>query len=364
MTRAANSAFMLSLLCGLALLLVPGTGSALDALQGEIRFTPAREGTVWVGEKLELNLELWTTGYSFGDQLFALPEVPGGYLLQADSTTIKLSETRDGVAWQGLRYALFFYPQRAGRLEVPPFEVGFSASAGYGSEPARFDDRTPALAIDARLPPGADGGGLLVTTGSFGMEASWSPRIEPGEVLELKVGDSLTLTVEREAGGVPGMVFAPLPVYSAPGLGAYPETPRVNDRVDRGSLTGLRTDSITWIFEKEGEYSLPALEFQWWDPGKEQLSDRSVPAVNVSVAANPAYAGSAASGTGSGEAIRWKPLLVTAMTVLVGFFLAWLLLPGLKGGGLARLATRAGRLLRRMFRKVVKPARVLPPLNP
>jgi len=364
LTRAANSTSMRGLLCGLALLVLPGTGSAVDALQGEIRFAPAREGAVWVGEKLELNLELWTTGYSFGDQLFALPEVPGGYLLQADSTTIKLSETRDGLAWQGLRYALFFYPQRAGQLVVPSFDVGFSASAGYGSVPTQFDDRTPALSIDARLPPGADGGGLLVTTDSFGMEASWSPRIEPGKALELKVGDSLTLTVEREAGDVPGMVFAPLPVYSAPGLGVYPETPRVNDRVDRGSLTGRRTDSITWIFEKEGEYSIPALEFQWWDPGTEQLSNRSVPAVDVSVVANPAYAGSAASGTGSGQEIHWKPLLVTAMTVVVGSFLAWLLLPGLKGGGIVCLATGAGRLFRRMFRKVVKPARVLPPLNP
>ena len=57
---------------------------------------------MWVGQKLELNLELWSTGYSFGDQLFVLPEISGGYLMQADSTTVKLSESRAGVQWHDM----------------------------------------------------------------------------------------------------------------------------------------------------------------------------------------------------------------------------------------------------------------------
>ena len=115
----------------LTLLMISDGILASDNLQGEIRLQPAREGTVWVGQELELNLDLLSTGFSFGGQHFNLPEVSGAYLLQADSSTVKLSEQRDGETWQGLRYSLLLYPQREGQLSVPSFEVSFTASAGY-----------------------------------------------------------------------------------------------------------------------------------------------------------------------------------------------------------------------------------------
>ena len=52
--------------------------------QGSISFQAAREGSVWVGQEVELQLELWTDGFSFGNQLFVLPEVKGAYFLQPD----------------------------------------------------------------------------------------------------------------------------------------------------------------------------------------------------------------------------------------------------------------------------------------
>ncbi len=142
--------------CMVSLCLLGATPAAGDELRGEIRFEPAREGASWVGQELELNLELWSTGVSFGDQLFVLPEVKGGFLMQSDSSTVKLNETRGNIQWQGLRYTLLFFPQRAGRLEVPPFDVQFSARAGFGSQPSRFRRQTPGLFIDARLPPGVE----------------------------------------------------------------------------------------------------------------------------------------------------------------------------------------------------------------
>ena len=141
--------------------------AAAASLQGEVRLVAARAEPVWVGQEVELYLELWSDGFSFGDQLFALPEVKGGFLLQGDSSTVKLSESRAGASWQGLRYTLLLYPQAAGRLQVPAFEVRFSSRAGFGSEPTAFAYRTKPLAIEARLPPGANAGDLLVTTGNL-----------------------------------------------------------------------------------------------------------------------------------------------------------------------------------------------------
>lgn len=356
MNRLTQRSFALLWLC------LPGAAAGSE-LQGEIRFAPAAEGTVWVGQKVELNLELWSTGYSFGDQVFALPEVPGGYLFQADSTTVKLSNNSEGVQWQGLSYTLLFYPQRAGRLDVPSFEVQFSSGTGYGSQPTLFDFRTPVLQIDARLPPGASGDRLLVTTGSFSMQASWVPSLSEDGAIELMAGDSLTLQVEREAADVPGMVFTPLPHFNTEGISVYPEAPQVTDRVNRGSLTGSRIDSDIYIFEQAGNYTIPGLSFQWWDPEREVLSERVIPETAVTVSANPVFAGREAIAQ-TGKQRDWKAIAATLILLFTVVFLlsiGWLYLKRASADG---TLSRVWRQIRVVFRKYVKKPRVLPPLNP
>jgi len=292
---------------------------AAEPLQGEIRFAKAQEEPVWVGQQLELHLEIWSDGFSFGDQLFALPEVPGGFMLQGDSSTIKLSETRSGVAWQGLRYTLLFYPQNAGRMEVPAFDVHFSARAGFGSAPSTFSFRTEPLAVEARLPPGASARSLLVTTEDFELQANWDREVPADGPLRLKTGDALTLEVRRRAAGVPGMVFAPLPAPAIAGLGVYPDRPSVLDQVNRGVLTGTRTDRLTLVGESAGRYVIPEFRFQWWDPGQQQLSERVLPQLELEVETNPAYGDAAAPlAVPNGSRLPW--------VILAGFLLllaAW-----------------------------------------
>jgi hypothetical protein len=306
----------------LLLLTLPGVSMAADSPQAEIRFQPGREGPVWVGQELELNLDLFSTGFSFGGQQFILPEVGGAYLLQADSSTVKLTENRSGESWQGLRYTLLLYPQRQGLLEVPSFQVNFTASTGYGQEPESFRFETKPLRIEARLPPGADGTGLLVTSADFSVRTNWKPRQTGEESLQLKVGDSLRLTIERQASSVPGMVFSPLPEFSIDGLREYPETPRVNDRINRGELIGARTDSVSFICQREGSFEIPGIRFQWWDPDRERLNEEVSPGLSFEVIPNPAYA-TAAVANGRRWSISRNQLLmaipVLALLVIVGW---------------------------------------------
>jgi hypothetical protein len=321
--------------------LLPVALNANDDLQGEVRFQPAEQDLHWVGQELELQLELWTDGFSFSDQLFVLPEVKGAYLLQPDSTTVKLNEDRNGVQWQGLRYQLLLYPQREGRLEVPSFDISFAARAGFGTEPAQFRYRTEPLLIEARLPPGVTPGSLLVTTSSFTMESSWDPDSAIEGLAELKVGDAITLSVTRSAEDVPGMIFEPLPEIVIDGLAVYPKTPKVNDQVDRGSLTGERVDSVTFVCQREGSYRIPEFRFQWWDPRREVLSENRVESLELNVIANPAYAVGAGRSAASGVfQLSWSRLLAILAGLVVLVFAGRIGLIRLKGYLQQRRASR------------------------
>lgn len=327
------------------LVLAPFVVQADDS--ASIRFEASRQEAVWVGERLDIYLELWTDDVSFSGQSFVQPQVSGGYLLPTESGTVKLNEKRDGVTWQGLRYTMSLYPQRAGEIGIPAFDVRFSTSAGYGSEPEEHFFRTQALTVESRLPPGANTESLLVTTSDFRMDTQWEPSLPAEEgPIELLTGDALVLTVKREASGVPGMVFAPLADIEIEGLGVYVDAPVVRDRANRGALTGTRIDRITLVCEHTGSYRLPEFRFQWWDPVREKLHEEVIPAVQISVTENPAWARETAVREDSSFRVNWNYLWIVVIAVL----LWW---PG----------RQVYRLLTSWLKKQLS-ARRLPPLNP
>jgi hypothetical protein len=233
---------------------------------------------IWAGQQVTLDLDLKTTGFSFSNSHFNLPEVDGAFLMQTDTTTVKLTEKIDGQDWQIVRYPLALYPQKAGQLEIPSINVRFTTSAGFGSEEKAFEFQTDPIELTVKLPPGAKPGDLVVTTTSFELEYDWQPA-----TAITKTGDAVTLTVSRRAVDISAMLLPPLPVFRIEGLASYPQTPEINDKTDRGDLTGVRIDSITWVVEKPGTYEIPGIRFQWWDPDNRELKQQIVPGLSLDI---------------------------------------------------------------------------------
>jgi hypothetical protein len=196
-----------------------------DDLKAGVDLSIQQDQELWMGQQITLNLELKTTGFSFSNSQFNLPEVSGAFLMQTDTTTIKLSEKIDGQDWQIVRYPLALYPQKPGQIDIPSINVRFSTSAGFGSTEKNFEFQTKPLELTIKLPPGVKAGDLVVTTGSFQLDHNWQP--DSGIA---RTGDALTLTVKRSADDISAMLLPPLPVFQAPGLAVYPQAPEINDK--------------------------------------------------------------------------------------------------------------------------------------
>jgi len=96
---------------------------------------------------------------------------------------------------------------------------------------------------------------MLISTTAFKLEYEWQPELQT-EITAAQTGDAFTLTLKREAGDISAMLLPPLPIYRVEGLAAYPQAPEINDKTNRGTLTGERSDSIIWVAEKPGDYSI------------------------------------------------------------------------------------------------------------
>jgi hypothetical protein len=273
----------------------------------------------WAGQQITVNLDLKTTGFSFSDSHFNLPEVSGGFLMQTDTTTIKLNENVNGQSWQIIRYPLAFYPQTSGQLEIPPIDVRFTTSAGFGSVEKAFEFQTEALTLEIKLPPGVTEGALLVTTSAFELDHDWQPL-----TTSARTGDAFTLKVTRRADDISAMLLPPLPVFRTDGLAAYPQPPGVNDKTNRGDLTGERRDTIIWVAEKPGAYEIPGIRFQWWDPSSQELKQQIVPGLSLEVIASPADAVQADTAAGTaGESPRVQRTILSTLALILVAILWW-----------------------------------------
>jgi len=320
------------------------TALPAGADQAAVRAGLDEDAAPWTGQQVVVNLDLETDALSFANVFFNLPEVEGAFLMRPDTSTLKLTESREGETWQVLRYPLALFPLVDGEITVPPISVRFDTTRGFGSTSETHALNTEAFTITVRRPPGLADNSLVVTSPRLEITPTWTRPSEP-----VQAGDAWTLEVRRRANAVSAMLLPPLPVYETDGLAAYPEAPEVNDRANRGSLVGERVDRITWIVERAGAYRIPDIRFQWWDPAAERLEDLTVTGVTFDAAAAPGQTTAATPATAAGERGNVAAWLGTLLLALAAGVAAW----------------RFRVTLRRWGRRILPPPRaLLKDLNP
>ncbi|VFQ47498.1 BatD family protein [Desulfoluna butyratoxydans] len=268
------------LFLGVALLLPLRVGA--EALPEKIRVSLAPEGTVKVGQRVTLSIELMTTTRFSGSPGFDIPEIPGVIALKLNTFGINSTETTDGVTYsvQGHEFALF--AQRPGKRVIKPFDVRFYPAGPGAAPPREVTLKTEPLTLDAVMPPGAEGLSALICTAAFELTEAWEPPPQ-----EARVGDAFTRRITMRADDVPGMAFPPLEVPDIRSVGIYPKEPFVNDKTDRGDFTGERTETITYVCEAKGTVTFPEVTVHWWDLNDDSLKVETLPAVTLKVKANP-----------------------------------------------------------------------------
>ena len=97
----------------------------------------------------------------------------------------------------------------------------------------------------------------------------------------------------------------------------YPAQPILKDTINRGNYSATRTDSTTYVLEKEGEVELPEVVISWWNLESEELEEAKLPAVSFNVAPNPEYKTTTNPISNNGDpVVTLKRALLDALTWL------------------------------------------------
>ena len=264
-----------------ALAVYPSISIANDIAR--IRTQLTSESTSWVGEKVSMSIDLMSSTLFAGTPRFDLPEVPGVIIMKVKGSPVLSSEEVDGESWSIQRHSFSIYAHRAGSYNIPSFPVRFSVAPAFGKPPELQRLNTESISFEAKLPPGAEGLSLLISTSELNVSELWNPSVPQDKKIELEVGDALTRKITLKANEVPGMALPQIVVPAIEGLSTYEQPSVIDDQENRGALTGIRTNSTTYVCQRPGSFALPELVIPWWDTDARQMQRIKLPAVILNV---------------------------------------------------------------------------------
>ncbi|MFK7852053.1 MAG: hypothetical protein AB8D78_13845 [Akkermansiaceae bacterium] len=235
----------------------------------------------WTGERLPFYVELRAPGSFKGAPTFDLPEVKGSVIMKIGNPTLgSLKEDETEIITQRHEFALF--SQLDGTVKLPPITARFSHMQGYSGEVFDVELATPSSDLFIKRPPESENLGFLVTTDSLVITETWDPLPD-----EMKTGDVIKRTITQTASNLTGIALAPASNEAPTGIRVYTDSPKVADTIQRGTFSGKRTETITYLVQEAGLHALPELSFNWWNPKTETLESKKFPPVEFTATAPP-----------------------------------------------------------------------------
>src|SRR5262245_46946332 len=263
-------------------------GIAQGAGEPIVRVTLDPKDPVLVGQQVKVKVQVLVPNFFMSGVEIPTIDIPGAIVARPDEGAEHLTETIGGQSYAGIQQSFVITPQRAGDFTLPPAKLTFKYAAVPGQStdgavtipPQKFTAKLPAGVAASGTTPGAPAEPVAKVTVTQSLDQ---------DLKTLKVGDTLTRTVSAFAERTQAMMIPP-PAFEAPdGVRVYRKDPILTDETkDRiGFVGGRRTDRATYLFEKPGEYTLPAIEIGWFNVKTGKQETARAPEIKVSVAENP-----------------------------------------------------------------------------
>jgi hypothetical protein len=184
--------------------------------------------------------------------------------------------TRDGLNYEVIERTYAVFPQKSGRMTIPPLRLeaqildGGSARFGFfGSRQTQVERiNSEAIELDVRPVPAAFNGKHWLPSAQLVLDDAWSQDLK-----QAKAGEPITRTlIVRAQGTSIGLLPELNPALaSADAIRSYPDQPVLNEEKQSQGIVSVRQEKIVFVPEKAGDFHIPAIEIPWWNINTGQM---------------------------------------------------------------------------------------------
>ncbi|ASP33503.1 BatD family protein [Labrenzia sp. VG12] len=239
------------------------------------------------GQFLPLRITILVPTWMPQPAVFPSLDAPNVRVRLPERATSPTSRRIDGEDWSGVSRRYMITPLVPGRFSLPGGTVDITyADPDNTSVPLTTSLDLGAIEIEGIVPEGAEQLTPFIAAKTLTLTQEIS-----GETTDLKPGDSIRRTVTVALTGASPMMLPQLTeVPQIEGFAAYAETPVLEEKDDRGLLSGSRKEVVTLMVQGNGQGDLPALELSWYDITSGTIETASLDAVPVTATGAPAVA--------------------------------------------------------------------------
>ncbi len=236
--------------------------------------------SVYVGEPVQVSVRVYTSTW------FTEGVDPGNVKVNGAFTvyfrSVSISKTEKGKTFPGVEMIFNVFPFDDENVTFPALEIQVSSpkEGDYKGIPHTVKTKERLIKVKP-IPPGFDASQWLVTT-NLSVKEQWS-----GNVKNIKMGDVLERSISRDAVNTVSELIPPAAWDSVPSVSFYPARSNVENHSSKTAISATRTETMRYLFEKEGEITLTEMVFTWWNPVHQKVYKRTLPAITVNVQTNP-----------------------------------------------------------------------------
>ncbi|WP_269619567.1 BatD family protein [Zhongshania sp. BJYM1] len=252
--------------------------------------------TAYVQQELQYTVKIFTS-VNILDASLDAPEVDNA-VVEADGEE-RYQSLINGRYFQVIERRYSIYPQTSGNLTIPALTLQARVE---GYRPSMLDPgrlvvkRSSEHRIKVLPPPAEFKGAVWLPAKEIALEESWSKNPDT-----LKVGDSITRTVNIKADGLLGSQLPALPTIELNNAKLYPDQAKIEKGDDKSNWTGIRSESLAIIPTHAGEFVLPEVRIAWWNTDSDRAEFAVLPERKFTVA--PALSTSGETGAASSNSL-------------------------------------------------------------
>lgn len=247
--------------------------------------TEVNKETVYVQEQLLFTIRLYYTIAGIRNPQFTELEMPDT-VIQLIGSPNQYEKLIDGVRYGVYEKRYVIFPQRSGPLEIP--DILFRGEVTDGSSNFVFRNlntqRVTAYIEGATIdikerPASVQDLDYWLPAAGISIEETWASDIN-----NLRVGDTVSRTIELVADGLDGAVLPPFSVEEVEGINIYPEPSDIQRTFVEGKIFGTRTETTSIVPTASGFVTIPEVSIPWWDINSDEIRYAILPETQLTIA--------------------------------------------------------------------------------
>ena len=229
-------------------------------------------------------IKVKVTAYSstwFAEPLdFQNIQIPNAFILPFARTQSGIHYI-EGKKYAGLEFFFLVFPYEEGEYVFPTLEIKTSIppEGDYRGKDVTLKSQSRKFIV-AALPKGS--GAPEMVAKQVYISEIWSKNLE-----DIQVGDVMTRSIYIRAKGTLPSFISSLEFEDLNFASIYSKQPILTDERDDMDANGLRIEKHAYLFEKPGEFIIPAQAITWWNPYVKRKYEKELKAIEISVAENP-----------------------------------------------------------------------------